>query len=30
MKAAEKFDPDAGCRFSTYGTWWIKQRSAAR
>jgi RNA polymerase primary sigma factor len=25
MKAAEKFDPGAGCRFSTYGTWWIKQ-----
>ena len=25
MKAAEKYDPDAGCRFSTYGTWWIKQ-----
>src|SRR5262245_66558667 len=25
MKAAEKFDPKAGCRFSTYGTWWIKQ-----
>ena len=24
MKAAEKFDPAAGCRFSTYGTWWIK------
>ena len=23
MKAAEKFDPAAGCRFSTYGTWWI-------
>lgn len=25
MKAAEKFDPAAGCRFSTYGSWWIKQ-----
>ncbi len=25
MKATEKFDPEAGCRFSTYGTWWIKQ-----
>ena len=25
MKAAEKFDPKAGCRFSTYGSWWIKQ-----
>jgi hypothetical protein len=25
MKAAEKFNPDAGCRFSTYGTWWILQ-----
>jgi len=25
MKAVENFDPEYGARFSTYGTWWIKQ-----
>ena len=27
MKAADKFDPDRGVRFSTYAVWWIKASS---
>jgi RNA polymerase primary sigma factor len=25
VRAVERFDPAQECRFSTYGTWWIKQ-----
>lgn len=25
MEAVNKFDPDRGCRFATYATWWIRQ-----
>jgi len=25
VKAVERFDPEAGVKFSTYGAWWIKQ-----
>lgn len=26
MKAADKYDPELGYKFSTYATWWIRQR----
>jgi RNA polymerase primary sigma factor len=28
MRAVERFEPDRGCKFSTYATWWIRQSIA--